>query len=347
MAEVASADDAAIDPESASESSASERTKERRKTKTESGGKARRNSFYTDKRQKLDRNRCLITGTRGPEVCHIIPFAANSTEKNRGLWENYVRHVAQLHLVETLTGQTNWDLEKRLHSLFSSRIGVSDKHWNTISLTPTLHDWWGKAYFGLKYLGTKDVDSGAPDQLMTLRIQFHWMVWREREIGQKPAAPLGRTVDSIKAAFPEYKGNPLYCGNHSPTGERPLVAMSRPATGFNLETGDVFEVLIPKEHMQKMMMAFNLQWALIKILAMAGGAEALEDTPDHPEFLDEHWSFPGLTAERLALFALNEEIQAAEERERIDTSERSDTARPNEDDVEEIGEGRAYGQGME
>ena len=32
----------------------------------------------------------------------------------------------------------------------------------------------------------------------------------KRKIGQKPAAALGRTVDSIKAAFPEYKGSPLY-----------------------------------------------------------------------------------------------------------------------------------------
>ena len=46
QASLASVDYAAIGPESVSESSASERTKEGRKTKTESGGKARKNSWY-------------------------------------------------------------------------------------------------------------------------------------------------------------------------------------------------------------------------------------------------------------------------------------------------------------
>lgn len=80
----------------------------------------------------------------------------------------------------------------------------------------------------------------------------------KRKIGQKPAAALGRTVDSIKAAFPEYKGSPLYYGNDSPTSGRSLVAISRPATGFNIETGDVFNVLILKSRMQKMITVSNL-----------------------------------------------------------------------------------------
>ncbi|KAH6838655.1 hypothetical protein B0I37DRAFT_409188 [Chaetomium sp. MPI-CAGE-AT-0009] len=343
--------DAVFEPEPVSESSASERTTERRKTKFEASGKARRNSFYTDKRQQLDQNRCVITGTRDPEVCHIIPFAANSTEKSRGLWENCVRRLTRLQLVETLAGQTSWDLEKRLHSLFSSEIGVSDRHWNTISLAPTLHDWWGKAYFGLKYLGTRDVDSGDPDQIRALRIQFHWMVWREREIGKKPATPLGRTIESIKAAFPEYMERPPYCGNPSSFDGQPIVAITRPATGFNVETGDVFEVLVPNRHMQKMVMAFNLQWALIKILAMAGGAEALDDTPDHPEFLDESWRFPGVTAYWMEITALNDGIRAAEERdhERAHTaaSERSGMAELSEDGVEETDEREPDRQGTE
>jgi hypothetical protein len=184
---------------------------------------------------------------------------------------------------------------------------------------------------------------------MALRIQFHWMPWREREIGQKPATPLGRTVESLQAAFPEYNtmGRPPYCGNHSPFDGRPIVAISRPATGFNVETGDVFEVFVPKRHMQKMITAFNLQWALIKILAIAGGAEALDDTPDHPEFLDEDWRFPGVTAFWLAFGALNNEIHAEDERARADASERSDMAQLSEDGVEETREEEPGRQGTE
>lgn len=62
---------------------------------------------------------------------------------------------------------------------------------------------------------------------------------------------------------------------------------------------------------------------LIKIFAMAGGPETLDDIADYPGFLDEGWRFPGLTAEWLAFGALNDEVQAKEERERTAASERS------------------------
>lgn len=62
--------------------------------------------------------------------------------------------------------------------------------------------------------------------------------------------------------------------------------------------------------MQKMMMAFDLQWALIKLLAISGGAEALDDVPDDPEFLDESWRFPGLVAMTREAQAFVEAIEA-------------------------------------
>jgi len=45
--------------------------------------------------------------------------------------------------------------------------------------------------------------------------------------------------------------------------------------------------------MDKMIEAFRVQWALIKMLAIAGGAEAVKDYPDDPEFLDQDWRLPG------------------------------------------------------
>ncbi|KAK0719419.1 hypothetical protein B0H67DRAFT_642775 [Lasiosphaeris hirsuta] len=195
-------------------------------------GKARRNDFYTEKRQKLDRNRYVITRTSDPDVYHIIPFAANSTKEARGRLENGIHSMAGLHIVETRAGQHSVTLDRRLRVLFSSE---------------------GKAYFSLKYLGTHDADSSNPNQIIALRIQWNWMVWRERDIGQKPAAPLERTTESIQTAF-----RPYY-GHHSPLDRRPIVAISRPATGFNVESGDVFKVFVPKRHIQKMIIAFDLQ----------------------------------------------------------------------------------------
>ncbi|KAH6631601.1 hypothetical protein F5144DRAFT_629589 [Chaetomium tenue] len=256
-------------------------------------GKARRDEVYTQ-------GRCVITGTTDPEVCHIISFAANSAEEVRDRWENGIRSISRLYMVETPTAQTSAFVETRLLSMFSSEVGVSDHHWNTISLSPTLRDWWRKAYFGLKCLDTRDVDSGDENQIMTLRIQFHWMVWREREVGQKPATPLGRTTESIQAAFRPY------CGDRSPFDERP--------TGLSVESGDIFEVPVPRRHMEKMILAFSFQWALVKLLAVGGGVEALDDCPDHPEFLDEFWRFPSDTALMRDIQAFNAAMEAEERR---------------------------------
>ncbi|KAK0658091.1 hypothetical protein B0T16DRAFT_72009 [Cercophora newfieldiana] len=268
-----------------------EATEKRRSTKLDSSGKAQRNNYYAEKRRHLDGHRCVLTGTRDAQVCHIVPFAANATKDGMDRWHKVIQASMRLFLQE----RPGVDLyaEARLHSLFGFEQGVSDRHWNTISLTPTMHDWWGRGYFGLKYIGTNDANVQDPNAVVTLRIQFHWMPWRCRKLGQKPA-PLGRTKEDILAAIS------TSCGQPSSWQGEPMVAMSRPETGFNLETGDVFGIHIPRRHMEKMVEAFRMQWALIKLLAMAGGAEVVADYPDDPEFLDENWELPGRKALRLA-----------------------------------------------
>jgi len=185
---------------------------------------------------------------------------------------------------------------KRLEDLFCSRLGASDRHWNSICLSPQFHDWWERGYFALNYIGTRELPLDDPNSVVCLRIQFEWMVWRDKEMGKKRADTLGRTVAEFQAALPGYVGQttPPHCGDYRGTHGRPLVAISRPETGFNVEDGDIFDVLIPKRHMDKMILAFQVQRALIKILAMTGGAEALEDVDYHPPFLDDDWEFPGL-----------------------------------------------------
>ncbi|KAK5656284.1 hypothetical protein OQA88_4664 [Cercophora sp. LCS_1] len=301
----------------------------RRKTKFQKDGKARRNSFFANKRRAIDSNRCVITGTRDPEVCHILPFAANSSEVSRLRWAKCLIVYTAAGFLTPPPGQTGRELDTRLLSLFTSKAGINDRHWNMISLAPSLYDWWGKGYFGLKYIGTEDLARSAnPNQLVTLRLQFHWMVWRDRDIsGKKPSTPFGQTVSDFKATFPELE--PLtvpYCGNQAPAGALPVVAISRPTTGFNVESGDIIEVNIPQRHMDKMILAFDVQWALVKLLAMAGGAEALDDVPYHPDFLDENWEFPGEAAQMadLRLFADNLLAQSeleGEESEAVSESE--------------------------
>ncbi|KAI5855136.1 hypothetical protein GGS23DRAFT_618960 [Durotheca rogersii] len=48
--------------------------------------------------------------------------------------------------------------------------------------------------------------------------------------------------------------------------------------------------------MEKITLVFDLQWALRKIIAMAEGAEAVDNGEDDPKYLNEHGRFPGLEA---------------------------------------------------
>ncbi len=289
-------------------------TEKRRSTKFDSSGKAYRNEYYLEKRNELDSHRCVITGTRDPHVCHIVPYAANATENGRLRWKKVLTASMRLFMQDRPNGESYADVHHRILSLFTFERGVSDRHWNCISLSPAIHDWWGRGYCGLKYLGTYDANVRDPDAIVALRIQFHWMPWRHREAGKKPT-PLGRTKESIIAAFSESSATASYLGNPESWRGEPIVAVSRPETGFNLETGDVFKVFIQRRHMEKMIEAFRIQWALTKMLAMAGGAEAVQDFPDHPEFLDEDWRLPGPRDEfikRWACIVATEQEEAAE-----------------------------------
>jgi len=42
-----------------------------------------------------------------------------------------------------------------------------------------------------------------------------------------------------------------------------------------------------------MLSAFRIQWAAIRILSLAGGAEALDDVGDAPDYLDEKLRWMG------------------------------------------------------
>ncbi|KAK0613939.1 hypothetical protein B0T14DRAFT_290682 [Immersiella caudata] len=187
------------------------------------------------------------------------------------------------------------DVYHRLLFLFTPERDVSDKHWNSILFSPTLHNWWGRGYFGLKYIEAVKANVQHPKDIVTLRLQFHWMSSKQRgprsELKGSPRSREHMEAD-LTLSYP-------YCGTpESREQQEPIVAISRPETGFNVETGNNFEFHVPKQHMEKMIEAFRVQWTLIKIVAMAGGAdaEAVQGAPEHPDFLDEDWSLPGIKA---------------------------------------------------
>lgn len=162
-------------------------------------GTAKRNEAQANKRKELDGHRCILTKQQFPHACHIVGYAANNTEESRASLDQWLPMAVQFFFTENL-GQISSDVRH----IFSSSVGASDRKWNMLSLNPTLHDWWSRGCFGLKWIGLAATPRSAdPEEIQTVLLQFEWLMWRARPVGAKrPAGELGRTEEEIKAAFP-------------------------------------------------------------------------------------------------------------------------------------------------
>ena len=253
--------------------------------KVDKDGNAVRSDKEKNKRKVLDDDRCIVLGTAHPDICHIIPHSFNKTPlKVAWLQENLDSVAPFFNLDDT-----------DLHTLFSHRVGVSDRRWNLVSLEKQLHDWWGRFYFAFKYLGTTEPLAGNDEAIATLKIQFHWM---PRKADNNYLTTEERTAQNWTAQFKASYGDP--------TTTKPSCAITRPANGRIIKTGDLFYVRIAEKKLDKMVHAFAVQWALTKILAMAGGAGVLA-TERSPKYFDKDGRFVGETG--LPAIDLEREIE--------------------------------------
>lgn len=142
---------------------------------------------------------------------------------------------------------------------------------NVICLDKQLHHWWGSADFAFKCLGLDTVAGGEEedetaggegDPMVTLKLQFHWM---PKRLATKPPTPKERTKDTYLSQFNGTWGHP-----HDPP---PGVALYK-SNGRLLIPSDIFHIKVSSRHWEKMKQAFDIQWVLTKIAAIAGGAEA-------------------------------------------------------------------------
>ncbi|KAL7933024.1 hypothetical protein V8C35DRAFT_281348 [Trichoderma chlorosporum] len=196
-----------------------------------------------------DRSSCILTGAAYPEACHIIPFAVNSSGANA--------MFSQLCLTIPALMSDSYSMD-RLHRLLTPQPGCSDKSWNMLSLSPTLHTWWKKCVFAFKCIAVNATD----EENATVRLQFHWMP-RNMVNPRAPAEPTERDIETMLITVPEPHGA-ILGDNHRVSG-RPL------------ETGQTFDISMTAEEAFKMKVMIDAQWVVVRLAAISGLARGWED----------------------------------------------------------------------
>ncbi|PHH74886.1 hypothetical protein CDD80_2768 [Ophiocordyceps camponoti-rufipedis] len=199
------------------------------------------------KAKKRDESRCVVTGHAGPESCHIIPFTWNNSAERNAHNAGLLQPICYLMFPDDIDG---------LNDLFvPGGVGATDRAWNLINLNRTLHQSWAKFAFGFKWLGSEEVDRDNSK----VTIQLHWLP-APKDV--KPDDEVGEDLGTTSGLLSKLRQTPRAAnvGCHFMSSAQPVL------------TGNTFSLLLPKADAVKFSLVVKLQWALVRVGAMAGAA---------------------------------------------------------------------------
>ncbi|KAI8682449.1 hypothetical protein LRP88_05575 [Fusarium phalaenopsidis] len=247
--------------------------------------KKRRGKTQVDKCKDLDEGVCIVTGAAHPEVCHIIPFAWNDSLENR---RKTSRLTSAMDFFLDLPRATADDMLLTNDSLsrLSNAPGSSDYTWNTLCLSPLLHDWWSRAYFGFKFLGATPIPEKPKPSTSTplppkssVKLQLVWMprniqsslatkdIMLEEEQG--PNKRLPTLVTHHHGGSPGTCFTPG-CGTCIEVSK---VGAHNVKTNRPVWTGSIFHVTRFTTEVSLFQRMIEVQWAIICAAALSGGAQ--------------------------------------------------------------------------
>lgn len=195
-------------------------------------------------------------------------------------------------------------MRKRLRDIIAPRHGelaASDKAFNLICLRQDLHEYWGKAHFGLKWIG----NVSEPDQngYKTFEVQWHWMPSRLVDRLSSRASDGSNTpglIDEVKGNVPDMrrevdldteKGRNAISQALVRVFEEPNLDSRQPPPksiagpkvivrdedGHLIQSGRVFRLKVRAQDVEKTETLIKAQWLALKIAAIAGAGENADD----------------------------------------------------------------------
>ncbi|KAF4473556.1 Sulfate adenylyltransferase subunit 2 [Fusarium agapanthi] len=228
-----------------------------------------------EKKQGIDNDggRCIVTGVANPEVCHIIPFAFNNSDRNT---------QKSALLTKTIHAMINLEVDTETMDavdLLSKEKRSSDKQWNMICLSPSLHTWWGYAYLGFKWLGSTPTTNNP--EIHEIKLQFHWM---PRNIKRIPTASFHpKDLKSLDQEIKHcYGSEPYLCRkpNCQACDGTKDIAAHNVTSGRPIRTGDIFTIRRKKDDILRCRAMFDIQWAIITSAAISGAALVPDELGD-------------------------------------------------------------------
>jgi hypothetical protein len=215
--------------------------------------------------------------TGGPRVARILPFSFNNSNANINETAKVTGAFKAFFNDETC--------DKLAHLLANPHdLGSSDKQWNMVNVNAQLLEYWLMyAFCGLKCLGvrpkaTKDMDAQDPKEDSTRNskewevvIQFHWLHRR----WAKPNVEMSiMTGDDSMKNMAETQIKHEQDGRPPPTPQEGdgVIGAVRVDTCMPLTSGHIFTITMSEQDALNCKMVLDLQWYLISITAMSGGA---------------------------------------------------------------------------
>ncbi|KAF5562561.1 hypothetical protein FNAPI_3135 [Fusarium napiforme] len=216
--------------------------------------RVRRSEPQKRKCRERDGYACVITGMADPEVCHIFPFALNETVDNATKTKKFFGATE---------GLVSADFRRTYTPLMADarNLGGSDKVWNLICLNKTLHDWWGRAYWGFQYHGIDAVSEPGDGNKSKVR-----------EPDGVTLAGDNNSLDALNGEVHRFSQDESYYPTETP--RKPGHVEFRLHTGETLKSGQEFHFIMDTEDAPGFKHMVDLQWASLRLFVMKGGAEA-------------------------------------------------------------------------
>ncbi|GAB0146905.1 hypothetical protein EsHS_00007290 [Epichloe bromicola] len=224
---------------------------------TDSSSRVPRKQSEKAKCVQRDGSRCIVTKTDCPQVCHVLPFSWSGSDRGKIMAGLFTETMDQLLFAEFIS-------DKEMG--FAITTGELDKSWNMICLSASLHMWWGRCYFGLKYLG----ETPSDESKVTVKLEFRWLQ-------QNQHTKAIHTLDQQQRR--DFRDELLQTPH-------PAVAANVCPSNRPILSGQTVDVTLDEGDAPYFVKAIKIQWALVQLAAMSGGAEPTDEPLSRRDQMD-------------------------------------------------------------